>query len=456
MKPKSFSALLVQNVVAGLTVSFVALTLGAAFGLLSGRGAFAGMLSAALIAFITSVLGGTRIQCSGPTGPMTAVMAVIVAIANDRIAAEMPGVSPEHFINLVILLSGAILVAMAFLRLGRFVKYVPNVVVSGFMSGIAIIIWLDQVKRVFGLNGKPALEGSMTVNVIVAVISAAMVFMLPRFLKQHMSKYAMILSPTLLTLVIMSAICNILGIDIEYVHLKATLNSWGDLKNLVISQWPTNWSWPVLWAAFPLALQLSFLAYLDTLLTSLVVDKMTRTKTKQNQELFAQGIGAAAVALIGGIPGAQATIRSVLIVKEKATWRFAGILVGIFALLEMILFQDLINRIPQAVFTGILIKVGYDVFDWTPVRLYVTEWIEQRHVMINHFFSRHDDEFIFVTNREFFMILGTTIVTVYFDLNMAVAAFTMIFYLHNQILLRKNPMRDLKPILETDSIMDEM
>ena len=96
--------LLVQNIMAGLTVSFVAVSLGAAFGLLSGRGAFSGMISAALIASITALFGGTRVQCSGPTGPMTAITAVIVAAAYDTIPQEVPGINPDHFINITIIM----------------------------------------------------------------------------------------------------------------------------------------------------------------------------------------------------------------------------------------------------------------------------------------------------------------------------------------------------------------
>ena len=128
---------LFNNVVAGLTVSFVAISLGAAFGILSQRGAFAGIISAGIIALVTSLLGGTRVQCSGPTAPMTAVSAVVIAFAHDELLAEIPTANPDHFINVVFLLTGVILLLAALLRLGRFINVVPKVVVSGFMDGIA-------------------------------------------------------------------------------------------------------------------------------------------------------------------------------------------------------------------------------------------------------------------------------------------------------------------------------
>lgn len=452
---ENFSSQLLQNVIAGLTVSFVALSLGAAFGVLSGRGAFAGMLSSAVIASITAALGGTRLQTSGPTGPMTAVTAVLVAAAHDHMLGQVSGVSPDHFINIVLLLTAVLLGAAALLRLGKFITFVPNVVISGFMNGIAIIIWLDQLKKLFGLGGEAAFVGPVALNVAVAAASVVLVFLIPALTKRLLPKAARLLSGTLLTIAIVTAVSTWLELPVERVSLDASIRSWNDFTNLISAQVPRQWSWDIVRLALPWAGQLALLAYLDTLLTSLVVDKMTREQTKQNKELFAQGLATAAVGVLGGIPGAQATIRSVLIVKEKATWRLAGILVGVFALIEMLLLQDLINLIPQAVFAGILMKVGYEVFDWLPLRLYLKEWVSSSRGMVHNFFSRHDDEPIFVTNREFLMIAGTSFVTVVWDLNIAVALFTAVFYIANRLLTRKNPMRDLKPKLETEGVGDE-
>jgi SulP family sulfate permease len=447
---------IMQNIIAGLTVSFVALSLGAAFGLLSGRGAFAGMISAAIIATVTSIFGGTRVQCSGPTGPMTTITAVIVAATHDHIVQAVPGLNAEHFINLTILLTGGLLLIFGILRLGRFITYIPNVVISGFMNGIAIIIWLDQIKKLFGLGGKAAFGGPLWQNLLLTAASAILVFMLPQLTKKILPRFASLLSATFITIVVMTAIAVFTGMTVERVFLSSALKTVGDFISLVENNWPTDWSWQIIILALPFSLQLAILAYLDTLMTSLVVDKMNGEKTKPNKELMAQGLASVAVAAVGGIPGAQATIRSVLIVKEKATLRFAGVLVGVFALAEMILFQDAINLIPQAVFAGILIKVGYDVFDWLPLRLYFKELFSRTNILLYNFFSRHDDQPIFVTNREMLVIAGTMLLTVWFDLNVAVGVFTILFYLHNLLLNRANPMRDLKPATETQGFRDEL
>lgn len=449
------SASVVHNTIAGLIVSFVALSLGASLGILSGRGAFAGMLSAGLIALITSLLGGTRVQCSGPTAPMSAVSAVTIAYAFGALTEQVPGANPDHFINIVFILTGVLLLLMALARLGRYILLVPNVVISGFMNGIALLIWLDQLRKLLGFGGKTPFAGSLLQNLSTAGLTLALIFLLPPLLKRLLPRAASFLPATLLTIIVMSLLANGLGLEVEYVNLSAQIHSWADFSAFVATQLPTDWSPQLLALAVPFALQLAVLCYLDTLLTSLVIDKLTREKTRQNQELMAQGLANSAVGLVGGIPGAQATIRSVLIIKEGATLRLAGILVGVFVLVEMLLFQSLINLIPQAVFAGILFKVGYDVFDWLPLRLYFKEWYRERSAFLHDFFSRHDDEPIYVTHREMLLIGGTTLVTLFYDLNVAVIAFTLLYHLINRVLSRHNPMRDLQPDTETLALRTE-
>ncbi len=445
----------VKNIIIGLTVSFVALSLGAALGILSGRGAFAGMFSAGVIALVTSILGGTRVQCSGPTAPMSAVTATVVAFAFEQRIATLPGVNPDHFINIVIILSGVILLLMSVFRLGKFISLIPNVVISGFMSGIALLIWVDIGKSIFGLGGKAPIGGPIYMNLLIAVATTAMMFLLPPLVKRFMPAFSSYLPGTLLAIVIMTLLANVFALPVAHVELSESINSLAAFGKIIDSQIPTDWSMHIILTALPFALQLALLCYLDTLLTSLVVDKMTNEKTSQNKELFAQGIANSLVALFGGIPGAQATIRSVLMVKENATLRLAGIFVGLFAIVEMLIFQDLISLIPNAVFAGVLIKVGYDVFDFEPLQIYAKELFIFKGKLFDNMFSRHDEEDIFVTNREIIMVLGTAAVTVLFSLNVAVGGFTVLFYLHNKLLVVKNPMRDLMPEFETNAMLQE-
>lgn len=436
-KPKFHLA---TELIAGLTVSFVAISLGAAFGVLSGRGAFAGILSAAVIALVTSAIGGTRIQCSGPTAPMTAVTALVVAAAYDQIPQKLPGINPDHFINIVILMCAVFLILLGLLRTGRFIRLVPNVVISGFMNGIAILIWLDQAKKLFGFGGKIAYLGDTTLNLFVAILTFVLIYLSTAVLKRFVPRVAPYLPATLVALIFASGFENLMGLHLEHVSVKIALNSWSDFVGLMQAQIPQSITLPIVSAALPFALQLALLAYLDSLLTALVMDKLTGEPTDLNRELGAQGIANALVVPFGGIGGAQATIRSVLIFKEGAVTRFAGISVGLFVIVELLLFKNYIGLIPQAVFAGVLLKVGIDVFDWNPVKLFV-----------RGFKARQADTQHRVSIVEILFIMGTTLTTLLWNLNMAVIIFSLLFHL----LKHRIEVRDLQFPEQTEGMLDE-
>ena len=386
-----------RNIVVGLAVSFVALSLGAAFGILSGRGATVGMISAGLVSVVTSLFGGTRVQCSGPTAPMSVITAIVVAAAFDTIPTQLPGTDPDQFVNMVLLLTAGILILMGVLRLGRFISLVPNVVISGFMNGIALLVWASQWRKLFG-STDDAFEGPVWINTSVAIATLVLIYLFPRFVVRLPECVHPFIPPaTLVALVSMTVLAQWLPLPIETTDVSGELTSWAALGDVIARQIPTDWSLSLLVLALPFGFQLAALCYLDTLLTSLVVDRMTGEATRQNQELIAQGAANGIVAFIGGIPGAQATIRSVLVIKEGGTLRLAGVCIGLFVLAEMVLLQDLIAMIPQAVFAGILFKVGYDVFDLPPLWSYLRRWVGRP----------TQPGQVGVQNREFALILAT-------------------------------------------------
>merc|ERR1719450_1146096 len=181
--------------------------------------------------------------------------------------------------------------------------------------------------------------------------------------------------------------------------------------------------------ALPSALNLFMLCYLDTGLTALVVDQKVGEKygenawrkTNINFEFMSQGVANGFCALFGGLPGAQATIRSVLILNEGAKTRLAGCMVGIFVMIEMVALQSLIGLIPSAVFSGVLLKVGYDVLDWPPAWMYIKTMLLGK----PHPNGAND---VHVAHVDMLFIIGTTLVTVWKSLNVAVGAFTLLFY----------------------------
>ncbi|MCK6618304.1 MAG: hypothetical protein L6Q51_11750 [Cyclobacteriaceae bacterium] len=403
---------LLPDITSGLTVSFAAISLGAAFGVMSGRGAFAGMISAAIIPIITSLFGGTRLQASGPTAPMTAVSALTVAFAYDQFPVKELA---EQFITLVFILNAGLLMVAGLARIGRFIALIPNVVILGFMNGIAVLIWFDQFKRAFAIN-KPVMAGGMGINLLLVIITFALIFGIIWLTKRVALRPILrsLISGVLFSILIMTVVSVVFNLQVEKVQLGATAATLHEFLNTLTNYFPAEILQPkYIFMALPFALELALLAYLDSLLTALVVDRLTKEKSNLNRELVAQGIANGAAGLLQGIPGAQATIRSVLLIKEGAQSRVAGVLIGVFALLSIIAFKDYLALVPAAVFMGVLLKAGLDVSDKEFIKSYISNrWYQSAQ-----------------RNMQLGIIAYTTLVTVLIDLNVAVISGTLLFYI---------------------------
>jgi SulP family sulfate permease len=403
---------LLPDITSGLTVSFAAISLGAAFGVMSGRGAFAGMIAAAVLPIITSVFGGTRIQASGPTAPMTAVSALTVAYAYDYFPDR--GLA-EQFITLVFILNALILIIAGLARVSRLIALVPNVIILGFMNGIAVLIWYDQLVKIFSFRGRAIMEGGIMTNLALAIATLLLIYTIVIIVKrlQLRPQYRSLMSGVLFSIVIMTLLCFIFNIHVEKVQLGNTVGSAAEFGSIIASYFPSAvFEAGYIAMALPFALQLAFLAYLDSLLTALVIDRMTGEKSNLNRELVAQGLGNGIAGILQGIPGAQATIRSVLLIKEGAQTRLAGVFVGIFALASILLFKSYLAMVPAAVFIGVLLKAGLDVAD----KDFPTYFMAHRWYRVTR------------RNVQLFFIVFTTVVTVAVDLNIAVLSGTALFY----------------------------
>jgi SulP family sulfate permease len=404
----------VYDIIAGLTVSFAALSLGAAFGTMSGRGAFAGMVGAAIIPIITSIFGGTRLQASGPTAPMTAVSALVVAFAYENFQDK---IFAEQFITLIFIMNALFLIILGILKIGRFIQYVPQVIILGFMNGIGLLIWFDQIKRLFGLGDKTQINGSLTTNIIIALLTLGAIYLIPILLRKAgvPQKVRKFIPSMFLTIILATIVTSMMNLEIEHVSLGNTVSSFGEFWKTIMLYFPNNAQLitsDIMIQALPFALQLTLLAYLDSLLTSLVIDNMTKEKTKQDKELIAQGLANGASAILQGIPGAQATIRSVLLLKEGAKTRLAGVMVGIFTLFGFLVFSKYIVMITSAVFVGVLFKAGLDVVD--------------RDFMIAYY--KNNWKYNKLRNIQLFFIVYSTLITVFIDLNVAVVTGTILFF----------------------------
>ncbi len=431
---------IISDLLAGLSVSFAALALGAAFGIMSGRGAFAGMIAAAVIPIITGLFGGTRLGVSGPTGPMTAVSAVVVAFAYDKFSGDR--ILAEQFITLIFLLMSSLMIVLAIFKTGKLIRYVPQVIILGFMSGIAMVIWVDQVKVLLGIGGKKPPQGDFFVNLILVIVTFLTILLLPVLLKKlNVPKSVRLFIPsTLTTIILMTIITVLFNVNVGRVQLGVTISSFSEFFSLISSYFPSQniLTKEYILLALPYSLQLTLLCYLDSLLTALIMDHLTKEKTNMDKELFGQGLSNGLAAIFMGIPGAQATIRSVLLFKEGAKTSLGVVAAGFFALISLFFFKDYVSLISSAVFIGVLFKAALDVFEKEFISVYLKrKWHRSRK-----------------RNIQMAFIVVTMLVTAFIDLNIAVIGGTIMFYIGEKYLNCKDVSADFAEI-EAEHDVDE-
>jgi len=431
----------------GITAGIVALPLALAFGVSSGLGPSAGLYGAIFIGFFAALFGGTNTQISGPTAPMTAVSMVVIA---GIIAANEGDVNKAlPAILTVFLLAGIFQVGLGALGLGKYIKYIPYPVVSGFMTAIGVIILITQILPAVGYypkedmdyvnKFKPQAEEIILENILKeeqeegilvlenfeetisrgkkitqadilkesktlaknnasGVIGALKV--LPRAFKklfdelENSSEYSFVktsegsekkkkslwlevilalgtifiiygfkritkvVPSTLVALVVMSGIAFAFGLDYKPIDQIT-----GDfpMPNMEIF---TGFSFGSISPYIFTALTLALLGAIDSLLTSVVADNMTKTKHQPNKELIGQGIGNSIAAIFGGIPGAGATIRTVVNINSGGKTKLSGMIAGVLLLIILLALGPVASQIPAAVLAGILITVGIGVMDY--------------------------------------------------------------------------------------------
>lgn len=406
----------------GITAGIVALPLALAFGVSSGLGASAGLYGAIFIAFFAALFGGTSTQISGPTAPMTAVSMVaiggIIATNNGDLSKSLP------VILAVFLLAGIIQILLGLLGIGKYIKYIPYPVVSGFMTAIGVIILITQILPSIGYYAsedskyveqfkpqakelilKKILEDETGENIlkiehfqktiekektisdsyllneskILAAKEASGTIgalkVLPNALKNiNWLEFILALGTVVIiygfkriTTVIPSTLVALivmtaiaLVLGLDYRAIEKIPSDF-PVPNFKIF---TSFSFSSIAPYIITSVTLAFLGAIDALLTSVVADNMTRTKHKPNKELIGQGIGNSMAAIFGGIPGSGATIRTVVNIKSGGKTRLSGMVSGIILLIVLLGLGSVASKIPAAVLAGILITVGIDVLDY--------------------------------------------------------------------------------------------
>jgi SulP family sulfate permease len=337
------------DIYGGVTAAVVALPLSLAFGVASGAGAISGLYGAIAVGFFAAVFGGTRSQVSGPTGPMTVVMASIVTLYSDNLAQAFT----------IVLLGGALQIVFGLLRVGRYISYTPYSVVSGFMTGIGVIIMLIQTLPFFGLPtaGGPVASIESWSRILAEINFAALAL-------ASLSLAIMILWPRPWRTVLPPPLAALIIGTLAGVFLLPTAPIIGDVPT-GLPQIVTPYIDPSRIAGVvQAAIILAILGSIDSLLTSLIADTITRSRHNSDKELVGQGIGNMIAGLIGGLPGAGATMRTVVNIRAGGTTGVSGALHALILFALVLGLAPLAEVVPHAVLAGILIKVGWDIIDW--------------------------------------------------------------------------------------------
>jgi len=410
------------DLLGGITAGIVALPLALAFGVSSGLGPSAGLYGAIFVGFFAALFGGTNTQISGPTAPMTAISMVVIAGIVASFEGDVEQALP--IILAVFLLAGLMQVGLGLLKIGRYIKYIPYPVVSGFMTAIGVIIIVTQLLPMLGYYPKEDInfvdqfkpraeasildkilkdeagEGILVLEDFKETISRAhkitpaqilkesqsmasgessgvigTIKVLPRalgniswieviltfstiFIVYGFKRITTVIPSQLVALLVVSGVAYALGINyrpIEEIPSGLPMPQMG-----IFSEFSLTSLAPYIFTALTLAL----LGAIDSLLTSIVADNMTKTKHNPNKELVGQGIGNSIAAIFGGIPGAGATIRTVVNINAGGKTRISGMVAALLLLVILLALGPVASQIPAAVLAGLLITVGIGVMDY--------------------------------------------------------------------------------------------
>ena len=364
MKPKLFSVMksytkeqCLKDIVAGIIVAIIALPLSIALAIASGVGPAAGIYTAIIAGFLVSFFGGSRVQIAGPTAAFATIVAGIVA--KDGTQGLM----------VATIMAGVLLIIMGFLQFGSLLKYIPYTITTGFTAGIAVTLFIGQIKDFCGiryLNGESPIETGeklealfhniSTINyqaIIIGAVSLAILILVPKISQKI---------PGSLIAVIVSAIL------VKCLHME--VNTIGSLYPDISNKLPTltvsldTFQFSVIKAQFSNAVTIAILAGIESLLSAVVADSMINSKHRSNMELVAQGIANIGSASFGGIPATGAIARTAANIKNGGRTPVAGMVHSITLVLVLVLLMPYAKLIPMPCIAAILFQVAYNMSGW--------------------------------------------------------------------------------------------
>ena len=382
------------DVLGGLTAAIVSLPLALSFGVASGLGAVAGLYGAIIVGLVAALFGGTATLISEPTGPMTVIMTSIVA--------TMLAANPEQGIAMaftVVMLAGLLQVVFGLLGLGRYVSIMPYSVISGFMSGIGVILILLQLPAMLG-HPSPAGGVLATLRVLPALLleihyaELALALVALLILLKTPKLWRRYVPPALLALLLGSVLAWLFTTLWPQLALRRVGSISLALPRLTVPTF-SLWQWRSMLVD---AAVLAMLGSIDTLLTAMISDSLTRREHNPDKELVGQGLANFAAGLLGGLPGAGATMGTVINIRSGAHSALSGVMRALLLLAVALGAGRWTAQVPLAVLAAIAFYVGFNILDWSFMR--------RAHV---------------ISKRSSLVMYGVLLLTVFVDLIVAVA-----------------------------------
>ena len=359
LKPKLFSTLknyskeqLVKDIISGIIVAIIALPLSIALALASGATPEQGLYTAIVAGFVISFLGGSRVQIAGPTAAFATIVAGIIAT--------------NGFSGLVLatIMAGIILILMGVFKLGSLIKFIPFTITTGFTAGIAVTIFIGQIKDFFGLTFshspietvdkvKEVIASADTINfqsAIIGGITLLVLVLLPKIFKK--------VPPSLIAILVSALLVKFLDLDVLTIGDLYEISSKLPMPSL------PGVSFETVKAVIPDAFTIAILAAVESLLSCVVADGMVGSRHNSNMELIAQGAGNICSALFGGIPATGAIARTAANIKNGGRTPVAGMVHAIVLLLVLLVLMPLAAYIPMPAIAAILFVVAYNMSEW--------------------------------------------------------------------------------------------
>ncbi|MEN9217517.1 MAG: SulP family inorganic anion transporter [Gloeomargarita sp. DG_2_bins_126] len=412
------------DIFGGMTTAIVSLPLALTFGVAAVNNPVAGLYGAVCVGFFAALFGGTPTLISEPTGPMTVVMTTIVA--------SLTAADPENGLAMaftVVMLAGIFQIIFGVFKLGKYITLMPYSVISGFMSGIGVILIILQIAPFLGqtapkggvlgtLQSLPELLSNINPNeLFLGALALGIIFFMP-------SRWKGFCPPQLLALVVGTVVAFLFFAD-DQIRVIGQIPV--GLPALKMPTFTAVKVTKILAEAFMLAI----LGCIDTLLTAVIADSLTRTEHDSNKELIGQGIGNLMSGLLGGLPGAGATMGTVVNIQTGAKTALSGITRALVLLTIVLGAAPLMQSIPMSVLAGIAIKVGIDILDWS--------FLKRAHV---------------VSRRAALIMYGVLLLTVFWDL--IVAVFVGVFIANILTIERLSELQsqDVRTITDADDAID--